>query len=136
MTFTWENLTIACQVCNTRKGTTDPRADNFVHPYHDEPEHRFHFFGPLMASPPNDLAARNMINWIDLNRGPLVISRSEIASRVHQIYLEAVALPVSSRREFLRLAMARMASAESRHSRVAECMAHACETEYAQLIER
>ena len=130
LTFAWDNLTLACPACNTNKGTTEPTARNFVHPYVDEPEKRFDFVGSLIAPAPDDLTAKNMINWLDLNRSALVISRSEIAMRVHDIFLEAIRLPEVVRREFLSLSIGRLASPESRHSRVAECMARICEWMY------
>lgn len=134
LTFAWENLTIACQVCNVNKGTHDPSNLNFVHPYADDPSERFIFFGALIAPSSSDVAASNMINLIDLNRKELVISRTEVVSRVIAIYLEAIVLPVGARREFLSLAIAILTRAQDRYSRVAECTAAACEFMYADLL--
>lgn len=133
-TFEWDNLTVACQVCNTKKDTREPTADNFVHPYTDEPEQRFHFFGAFMASKNGELSARNMINWLELNRSPLVVSRNEVVNRVVQIYLEAISLQREARREFLDLSLAPLLDEKSPYSLVATCVAANCESEYANLI--
>jgi uncharacterized protein (TIGR02646 family) len=134
LTFEWSNLTLACPACNIQKGHTEPTDSNFVNPYTDNPEARFSFIGPLIAPIPNDLGARNMINWLDLNRTELVVSRAEIVGRILSIFEEAIKLPISARREFLDLALSPLKSKKNRHSRVAECVTVVFEDNYAPLL--
>ncbi|MBZ9711160.1 TIGR02646 family protein [Mesorhizobium sp. ESP7-2] len=135
LTFLWDNLTLGCTRCNTNKGNTDPTTGNFVHPYKDAPENEFSFIGSFMSPRPGNVAALNMINWLDLNRAGLIISRTEVMHRVRDIYLQAVALPLDARREFINLAVGALTSEERTYSRVAECTAKAYEQEFAQLLE-
>ena len=75
-----------------------------------------------------------MINWLDLNRADLIVSRSEIIQRILGIYQEAFRLPVDARREFLDLALEPLTHISHRHSRVATCAAEALEILYAQAL--
>jgi uncharacterized protein (TIGR02646 family) len=135
LTFVWENLTLACEVCNVRKAAIDPDGTNFVHPYDEEPEDHFIFLGPVVAPKTNALAARNMINWIDLNRAGLIVSRAEIVSRVIAIYLEAMALAREARRQFIDLSLQPLVSRGARYSLAAKHIADICEREYGPQLE-
>lgn len=131
LTFVWINVTLACPVCNINKGHTEPTANNFINPYFDMPEERFTFLGSILSPAPNDLAARNMINWLDLNRPELVISRSEIVHRVMEIYERATSLPQAARREFVDLAIRPLTALTHQHSWVAFWTSRALEAFYA-----
>jgi len=130
LTFEWDNLTLACPACNTYKGIGEPTNNNFIHPYADAPEDRFHFIGSLIAPTGSDIAAKNMVNWLRLNRGGLVIDRADIVLRVIGIYLEAITLPLEARREFIDLSIEPLKAPNARFSRVAECAATLCEEQY------
>jgi uncharacterized protein (TIGR02646 family) len=74
LAFEWSNLTLACDVCNTKKGT---RTDIFD-PYSDDPAPHFWFYGPLVfstsvASPD----AQITLTVLQLNRPSLIEKRSE-----------------------------------------------------------
>lgn len=71
--FEWENLTLACDICNTKKGS----APGLVDPYEGDPEQRFIFFGPAVFPMPGDGAALDTVRTIDLNRGKLIGRRTE-----------------------------------------------------------
>ena len=135
LTFEWSNLTLACQVCNTKKGVHDVNEDNFVHPYDQNPEEEFHFAGAFMGVTANNSAARLMRNWLDLNRADLVVLRLEVIQRVESIYLEAVSLRKESRRPFIDLSLPAITSADKQFSRVAVCAVKYFETEYGDLID-
>lgn len=134
LTFAWENLTISCNRCNVNKSNTEPSNTNYVHPYNDEPEIHFSFIGSFMTPISGDLRALNMMNWLDLNRNGLIISRTEVVHKVRDIYLQAINLPVEARREFITLAIAALTGREKLYSRVAECTARAYEQEYAHML--
>lgn len=134
LTFDWENLTIGCNRCNVNKSTTEPSKTNYVHPYQDDPESHFSFIGSFMTPISGEVRAMNMINWLDLNRSGLIISRTEVMHKVRDIYLQAVTLPNDARREFITLAIGALTGREKPYSRVAECTARAYEQEYAHML--
>lgn len=134
LTFEWSNLTIGCNRCNVKKSTIEPTNNNYVHPYDDDPELHFSFVGSFMTPISGEVRAQNMINWLDLNRNGLIISRTEVVHKVRDIYLQAITLPGDARREFITLAIGALADREKPYSRVAECTARAYEQEYAHLL--
>lgn len=71
--FTWENLTLACDVCNTNKGTHI----DLVDPYEGNPEDRFIFMGSYMWPVFGDDQAFLTRRILDLNREALQGRRAE-----------------------------------------------------------
>jgi uncharacterized protein (TIGR02646 family) len=134
LTFDWDNLTLACTVCNVNKGDDLPDATNFVHPYNDAPEQRFHFLGGLIQAAPADVAAQNMINWLDLNRAGLIIQRSELVKRLTNIFEQALGLPQESRAQFIELSLRPLCKDSSPHSRVILCASEALSNHYAAAL--
>jgi uncharacterized protein (TIGR02646 family) len=49
-TFEWENLTLACEVCNQSKSNNDPLLKHIIDPYAVDPEQHLTFLGPLIVS--------------------------------------------------------------------------------------
>lgn len=70
--FEWNNLTIACDICNTNKGERE-----VVDPYQTDPEHRFIFFGASIWPIPGDDVAFLSADALELNRTPLHGKRFE-----------------------------------------------------------
>ncbi|WP_421413169.1 HNH endonuclease [Agrobacterium tumefaciens] len=70
-TFRWENLTLACDVCNTNKGTVAGIFD----PYINEPAEAFSFLGPMIVPRAGNHAAVLTEKQLKLNRGALVERR-------------------------------------------------------------
>lgn len=73
LSFKWENLTLACDVCNTKKGTNE----NIIDPYTNEPRDHFYICGPLILAFSADEIAYNTQVVLDLNRGDLVEKRQK-----------------------------------------------------------
>lgn len=85
LTYEWTNLTIACDKCNTNKGSTEELID----PYNDPVDQAYTFAGPMMVPRQDqDLANASML-LLQLNRTPLVGMRTErllsFATRVREI---------------------------------------------------
>lgn len=76
----WNNLTLACQKCNTNKGDYYEDDARLLNPYLDDVEEQVVFFGP-MAIDFSD-RAKLTINRISLNRPELLYKRSEKLSSV------------------------------------------------------
>jgi 5-methylcytosine-specific restriction endonuclease McrA len=88
--FDWANLTLACDVCNTNKGSHPGNHDAFVDPYRHDPEAHLEFCGPLVLpraeSDPGLLTER----VLELNRGELVERRaSRIRALLSQVQIYA-----------------------------------------------
>ena len=71
----WLNLTLACDICNTNKGTLNVNAANFVDPYLIDPERKFWFAGPMIVPMPGDTGAMISEQRLQLNRTELVDRR-------------------------------------------------------------
>ena len=72
---TWANLTLACQVCNTNKGSYYDESAPLLNPYTDTVEVELTFFGP-MAIDRSD-KAKLTISIIKLNRPDLLLKRAD-----------------------------------------------------------
>jgi uncharacterized protein (TIGR02646 family) len=72
MTFDWSNLTIACDVCNTKKGKAV-----VIDPYVVDPETKLLFFGAAVMALPGDHDAEFTVRQLELNRAELVDRRTE-----------------------------------------------------------
>ena len=75
--FSWPNLTIACDVCNTNKGKTAVDGETFIDPYAVDPEEHFWHLGSMVYSRPGSDAAALTERLLDLNRADLLERRSE-----------------------------------------------------------
>ncbi|WKL57762.1 HNH endonuclease [Asticcacaulis sp. ZE23SCel15] len=97
-TFEWENLTLACEVCNQFKTNNDPNVESIIDPYEVNPEEHFVFLGGMIfANTQSGLATRAILR---LHRAELVETRNERADRVMTIFLQIldVSLPINVRR--------------------------------------
>ncbi|WP_018898930.1 HNH endonuclease [Rhizobium sp. 2MFCol3.1] len=79
--FRWENLTIACRICNTNKGIKE----NLVDPYIHDPEDLFYIQGPTILPLPDSSIARFTEMTIDLNRSELLERRNEKLRKLHDL---------------------------------------------------
>ena len=75
--FSWPNLTLACDVCNTNKSDASVDGDTFIDPYEVDPEDHFWQLGSMMCARPGRDAAALTERMLDLNRTDLVEKRSE-----------------------------------------------------------
>lgn len=77
VTFKWGNLTIACDICNTNKGSNFGNAIDFVDPYVQEPADHFNVVGPLIFAKAGNDSARLTEETLKLNRSELVERREQ-----------------------------------------------------------
>jgi len=63
----WENLTLACDRCNTNKNAHE----GFIDPYAVEPKDHFYFVGPFVFAKPASDGAKFTEITLKLNRGEL-----------------------------------------------------------------
>lgn len=72
----WENLTLACEICNQKKSDLDPNAAHIIDPYADDPEQHIVFTGSLVLSKGTNKGTSSR-TILDLNRGELMERRKE-----------------------------------------------------------
>lgn len=73
VTYDWDNLTIACGVCNTNKRD----AQGLIDPYNNDPSALLEFHGPWISHIPGADIGRLTILVLKLNRTPLMERRGE-----------------------------------------------------------
>lgn len=90
--FIWENLTIACDICNTNKAEHD-----LLDPYKVDPAEAFLFIGPVIwARPGNDRATVTEMR-LDLNRLALIQRRLERLEFLRNLLASAHGKPADVR---------------------------------------
>lgn len=74
--FKWENLTLACEVCNR---THKKEHDNppLINPYIDTPTNHLEPEGPMIISKLNDQKGDTTVTVLQLNRPELLLRRAE-----------------------------------------------------------
>lgn len=75
--FEWQNLTLACGVCNNKKRAYYDELLPLLDPHTDDPEGRLLFFGPMARAFPGDGNAQMTERILDLNRPRLLERRTE-----------------------------------------------------------
>jgi uncharacterized protein (TIGR02646 family) len=84
LTFNWDNLTLACGVCNTNKGA---HAD-VINPYAHDPLDHFQFLGPMVVPLNSSSLAKRSAFVLRLNRLDLIERRSAALESIgDRIYL-------------------------------------------------
>lgn len=73
--FEYENLTLACSICNVNKGDYDDPDHALLNPYCDEPERCLVALGQLIWARPGNQRAETTILVLRLNRPDLVERR-------------------------------------------------------------
>lgn len=81
--FDWDNLTLACDKCNTYKGASP----NLFDPYLDDPDVSFIFAGPMISAKPNSDKAKYTELTLQLNRTELMEKRRDRLKSVGSIIL-------------------------------------------------
>jgi len=90
--FSWDNLTVACDVCNTRKAEHE-----LFDPYQADPMDAFFFMGPVMWPRPGDDRAAITEARLDLNRLPLIQRRLERLEFLRNLLASAHGKPADVR---------------------------------------
>lgn len=82
--YEWENLTLACSVCNNKKKDKEGMVD----PYAEDPIQAFEFFGPMIAERAAHPSAKRTRIELDLNRKELMSQRAEFLAKIRSELLE------------------------------------------------
>jgi hypothetical protein len=76
-TFEWENLTLACDVCNENKSSHFGHHEDLVDPYTVDPNDHFLFVGPVVLPVPGSDPGLLTERILKLNRAELIERRQE-----------------------------------------------------------
>lgn len=87
-TFDWNNLTLACEICNQNKSDRDPNFENIINPYGEFPEEHLFFSGPIIFT--FTQKGQNTEVILDLNRTALLEKRKERLTRAFNIIKNVV----------------------------------------------
>lgn len=101
LTFEWDNLTLACDICNNGKSNRIGMLD----PYRCDPEQEFDYFGPSLWHKPGRVSAELTRIHLKLNRGDLLESRHERIAGVANRLERAAQVKDVGERELLLAAM-------------------------------
>jgi uncharacterized protein (TIGR02646 family) len=71
----WDNLTVACPACNTRKGFYYSAAAPLLNPYMENPSDHLDFVGPAVMGKVGDDLGQITVAKLDLMRDALLIER-------------------------------------------------------------
>lgn len=75
--FDWENLTVACSICNNKKSDYYDENIPLINPYTDNPGDHIDCEGPLIFSLDTSTSGKKTVLTLDLNRSALLLSRCE-----------------------------------------------------------
>jgi len=116
--YDWENLTLACSVCNNKKRAKQ----GIVDPYLEEPEAAFEFYGPMLIEVAGVANAKRTRIELDLNRKELLSQRGEQLAKIRSELLENRANPDVTERSLTEEAI--IAHYENRSSQFSACARH------------
>ncbi|WP_019898817.1 HNH endonuclease [Methylotenera mobilis] len=84
-TYDWDNLTLACEVCNQLKSNHDPNMQYIIDPYNIEPAVHLNFVGTIMHAVTADYG-QNTKSILKLNRAQLCERRMEKLEKTLSIF--------------------------------------------------
>lgn len=77
LTFEWQNLGLACPVCNINKGADYDQLAPFINPYVDDPDQFLVALGNFIYNKPANDRAEITVRSLELNRPELIERRME-----------------------------------------------------------
>ena len=116
--FDYENLTYACGVCNTKKGSFYDAATPLLNPYKDLPEDHLMPVGPMVLRVPTSDRGLLTEKKLDLNRSDLVERRQERLEATATLVDQMVRTKSHAIREVLREVIEKECSADKEYSLV------------------
>lgn len=98
-TFDWENLTLACEICNQLKSNNDPTMNYIIDPYNIEPAIHLNFIGALVHAITANYG-QNTKAMLKLNRPELCERRREKLEKTISIFENILneELPINTRK--------------------------------------
>lgn len=88
LTFEYENLGLACPICNNNKGAKYDEDTPFINPYEDNPEDYFYAYGAMIWENDGDTRAKVTKIELDLNRPELLEARRDRLEKIRGLIEE------------------------------------------------
>jgi len=128
-TFEWQNLTLACEVCNQNKSNKDPFLENIIDPYQTDPEQHLIFAGGLVFARGTREGTSTRI-LLELHRAELVEMRNDQLEKVMAIYTQILdaTLPLTVRKALYQDMIQREAGAKAPYAAMTRCLVASMET--------
>lgn len=122
-TFEWNNLTLACEVCNQNKSNKDPLVEHIIDPYQTDPEEHLIFAGGLIFARGSAAGTATRI-LLELHRAELVEMRNDQLEKVMAIYAQILdaTLPFQVRRALYQDLVQREAGPKAPYSAMTRCL--------------
>lgn len=116
-TVEWENLTLACEICNQNKSNSDPLLERIIDPYVTDPSNHI-LFGGALVFPRGTVEGESTRTLLDLNRGELSERRKEHLEKVMSIVntILRADIPIVTRRAVFQNLMSNEASRSGAYS--------------------
>lgn len=122
-TFEWQNLTLACEICNQNKSNKDPLLEHIIDPYQTDPEEHLFFAGALVFArgTPKGTSTRILL---ELHRAELVEMRTGQLEKVMAIYTQIldVTLPLPVRKALYQDLIQREAGRNAPYTAMTRCL--------------
>lgn len=115
--YEWNNLTLACEICNQNKSNRDPNTDHILDPYLKNPDDHLTFVGSFIF-PLGTNHGKNTEVLLDLNRAALLERRKSRLEQIMGIYetILRVDLPIETRKIIYQNLLDNDATANSEYS--------------------
>lgn len=122
-TFDWNNLTLACEICNQNKSDKDPNLEHILDPYLVDPEEHLIFLGGLIFSK-GTVEGTSTRALLHLHRAELVEMRNRQVEYIMKIYAQVSdnSLPISVRRAIYQDLIASETGPDAPYSSMAKCI--------------
>ncbi len=122
-TFEWQNLTLACEICNQNKSNKDPLLNHIIDPYEIDPEEHLIFMGGLIFSK-GSVAGTSTRELLALHRAELVEMRNSQVEKIMAIYIQIqdTTLPIVVRKALYDDLIKREAGPKAPYSAMAKCV--------------
>ena len=115
--YDWNNLTLACEICNQNKSDRDPSVEHIIDPYITDPAEHLTFLGSLIF-PLGTNMGKNTVTLLGLNRVALLERRKSRLEQIMSIYETILRgdLPIETRKIIYRDLLLNDATAGSEYS--------------------
>lgn len=119
--FEWNNLTLACEICNQYKSNQDPYLTHIQDPYASDPEKSFLFAGSLIVGLNTTGICTESI--LKLNRAELLERRLERLEKIRMIFQNAInlSLPQPVRQNIYNDLIRKEADSSSEYAAMVKC---------------
>ncbi|RKE47373.1 HNH endonuclease [Sphingomonas sp. PP-CC-1A-547] len=117
----WDNLTLACEVCNQNKSNLDPNANLIIDPYTTNPRNHLIFQGSFVFAL-GTATGQSTVAILDLGRPALIEERGERLKYLMGIFENVLRtdLPLAARRAIYKNLVQREATPDKAFSAMAE----------------